>query len=359
MSLSQRDSISTNPDDFHYPLHSDINITSHGADWYWAVTAVMAVSTFVFIGLSYRAHRSRRIFHYITASITLVATCAYFTMASNLGYTPIAVEFARSDPKVAGIYREIFYVRYIDWAITTPLLLLDLLLTCGLPWPTILYTILLDEVMIVTGLVGALVASSYKWGYFVIAMIALFGIFFNVAVVGRNYANVINRTVGRTFLLCGAWTMGLWFIYPIAWGLCEGGNVISADSEAVFYGVLDILAKPVFGGLLLFGHRNIDPATLGLHFRDYNQPPNAISPYAAGAGAGAGAVAGAAHAHNNNAHTTGANVNNGNASHINPNANLYNGSGGNNDGSMNMVNQGTAKDGPVQPVGTHANNSAV
>ena len=40
---------------------------------------------------------------------------------------------------------------------------MDLLLTAGLPWPTILYTILMDEIMVVTGLVGALVASSYKW----------------------------------------------------------------------------------------------------------------------------------------------------------------------------------------------------
>jgi Bacteriorhodopsin-like protein len=65
--------------------------------------------------------------------------------------------------------------------------------------------------------------------------------------------------------------MFLWFIYPIAWGLCEGGNVISPDSEAVFYGVLDILAKPVFGAILLFGHRNIDPAQIGLHIRDYDE----------------------------------------------------------------------------------------
>ena len=48
--------------------------------------------------------------------------------------------------------------------ITTPLLLMDLLLTSGLPWPTILWTIFLDEVMIITGLVGALVSTRYKWG---------------------------------------------------------------------------------------------------------------------------------------------------------------------------------------------------
>ena len=43
---------------------------------------------------------------------------------------------------------------------------MDLLLTAGMPWVTILYVILIDWVMIVTGLIGALVASSYKWGFF-------------------------------------------------------------------------------------------------------------------------------------------------------------------------------------------------
>jgi hypothetical protein len=44
----------------------------------------------------------------------MIAAIAYFTMASNLGWTGIAVEFQRSDPKVAGTIRQIFYVRHID-----------------------------------------------------------------------------------------------------------------------------------------------------------------------------------------------------------------------------------------------------
>lgn len=166
---------------------------------------------------------------------------------------------------------------------------MDVLLTAGLPWPTILYTILMDEVMVITGLVGALVASSYKWGYFVFAMVALFFIAYNVCWVGRKRklchfpcartsltlhstdAAHIGGAVNSTYLSCGLWTIFLWFIYPIAWGLCEGGNVISPDSEAVFYGVLDLLAKPVFGAILLFGHRNIDPIQIGLHIRDYDE----------------------------------------------------------------------------------------
>ena len=115
---------------------SDIAITTHGSDWYFvrasppsslelfwtiahpmiqAVCAVMFVSTFVIVGLSFMKPRSHRIFHYITASITMVAGIAYFTMGSDLGETGIPVEFIRNNPKVSGMVREIFYVRYIDW----------------------------------------------------------------------------------------------------------------------------------------------------------------------------------------------------------------------------------------------------
>jgi bacteriorhodopsin len=70
-------------------------------------------------------------------------------------------------------------------------------------------------------------------------------------------------------MLCGSLTTVLWILYPVAWGLCEGANVISPDSEAVFYGVLDFLAKPIFGALLIWSHRNIEPSRLGLAIQDY------------------------------------------------------------------------------------------
>ena len=131
----------------------------------------------------------------------------------------------------------------------------------------------MDEIMVVTGLVGALTRSSYKWGYFTFGTVAFLFVAWNVTWVARKHAQALGPDVSRTFLICGVWTISLWFLYPIAWGLCEGGNVISPDSEAVFYGILDLLAKPVFGALLLWGHRNIEPAALGLHIRDYDDVP--------------------------------------------------------------------------------------
>ncbi|GAB7356038.1 hypothetical protein MBLNU459_g6655t1 [Dothideomycetes sp. NU459] len=253
-----------------------IAITVRGSDWYWTVCACMTAATFVFLGLGIMKPRQHRIFHYITASITMVAAIAYFSMASNLGWTPIDVEFVRSNPVVAGLNREIFYVRYIDWFITTPLLLMDLLLTAALPWPTILFIILVDWIMIVTGLVGALVRSSYKWGYFTFGCAALGYIVYVLVWEARRHANAVGKDVGRAFLMCGSLTTLLWILYPIAWGVCEGGNVISPDSEAVFYGILDLFAKPVFGALLIFGHRGIDPARLGLYIHDYDEKDVAV-----------------------------------------------------------------------------------
>lgn len=246
----------------------------------------MTVATLAFAGLAQTKPRQDRIFHYITASVTMVAAIAYFSMGSHLGWTPIDVEFLRNDPEVRGINREIYYVRYIDWVITTPLLLMDLLLTAGMPWPTTLFVILVDEVMIVTGLVGALVSSSYKWGYFAFGCAALVYILYVLVWEARKHAYGVSSDAGKAFMICGSLTAFLWTLYPIAWGVCEGGNIISVDSEGIFYGILDLLAKPVFGALLIWGHRNISPASLGLTIRDYNGTDPVIHEKKTGVAAG-------------------------------------------------------------------------
>lgn len=250
---------------------ADLAITNRGSDWYYTVCAVMGAATLVIMGMAFFKPRTHRLFHYITAGITLVACISYFSMGSNLGQTPIQAEFVRPgrDAVRAAGSREIFYVRYIDWFVTTPLLLLDLALTAGLPWPTIGILILADWIMIVCGLVGALVSSSFKWAYWVFGMLAFFYVVYALAWEGRRNAHALGRAIHRTYFQCGVLTIFLWFLYPIAWGLSEGGNVIHPDSEAVFYGILDIFAKPVFGFLLLWGHRNIDPRALGLHTREF------------------------------------------------------------------------------------------
>ncbi len=65
-------------------------------------------------------------------------------------------------------------MRYIQWFITFPLLLLELLLATGLSLSDIFTTLFMSIVLVITGLVAALVPSTYKWGYYTFGVSALF-----------------------------------------------------------------------------------------------------------------------------------------------------------------------------------------
>jgi bacteriorhodopsin len=104
----------------------------------------------------------------------------------------------------------------------------------------------------------------------------MFGVFWQLAVVGRVSAARLGRDVYRAYMACGVLTLFVWLLYPVAWGLCEGGNVISANYEAIFYGILDFFAKPVFSIALIYGHWSIDPNRLGLRIDDYTDPEKPV-----------------------------------------------------------------------------------
>lgn len=91
------------------PPPGDFHLVVNGSDWLWAVTAVYALSLLIVIGLTYFAKAGEKIFHYLFTISLFVGTIAYFTMASDLGST--AIETSVQDKG----FRQIFYVRYINW----------------------------------------------------------------------------------------------------------------------------------------------------------------------------------------------------------------------------------------------------
>lgn len=79
----------------------------------------------------------------------------------------------------------------------------------------------------------------------------------------------------------------LLLLYPISWGCSEGGNVISPTHEMIFYGVLDLLAGPVFLFMFLWHLNTVDYGSFGLWSGKYTG-----TGYGAGAGPGAGYAGG-------------------------------------------------------------------
>jgi len=269
------------------PPNADRHITSGGSDWLWAVFAVMALSTLGMIVWSFTRHRGTRFFHNLAIMILTTSTIAYFTMASDLGATPVRAQFGRGNT----INRQIFFVRYIQWFITFPLLLIMILYTTGLSLSDILTTAFFAWVVVVMGLAGALTSTSYKWGYFALGVAALFYIW--SILVFHSPRTTFNAGTGvRSGFVRGAWFVTfITMLYPVAWGVSEGGNVISPTQEMIWYGILDLLLGPVFLYYFVWGLKNVDYGMFGLRSGKYTDGPHGTGFGAHGAsGAGAPGV---------------------------------------------------------------------
>jgi len=155
------------------------------------------------------------------------------------------------------------------------------------------------DAVVVLGLVGALVASTFKWGYWTLGVVVLFYVlsvahkpsFETDSNNSRTSINVVFLAARTHVAFPGRYRSGalyigfLWSIYPIVWALCDGGNVISPTGEMIWYGLLDLLSGPVFLYFYLWGARTINYNALG--FQSGKATDYAVGPSGTGAASGA------------------------------------------------------------------------
>ncbi|KAI0780867.1 heat shock protein 30 [Trametes elegans] len=255
------------------PPNATYHLSTGGSDWLWAAFSLFGVSLLTVVALTFTRPRGTRLFHQIAIVVLTTTSLSYFSMASDLGATPVTVEF-RGDGT-----RQIWFVRYIQWFISFPLLLLELLLATGLSLSDIFTTIFMGIVLVITGLVAALVPSTYKWGYYTFGVAALFYIWYCRYVLlwhGPHTTFAAGGALRSGYLLAAGYLSLLLLLYPIAWACAEGGNVITVTSEMIWYGILDILAGPVFLFFFLWELRGVDYASFGLHSGKYTDKPGHV-----------------------------------------------------------------------------------
>ncbi|CAK7565597.1 MAG: hypothetical protein SEPTF4163_003519 [Sporothrix epigloea] len=258
--LRANDALNTNP-----PL-GDEHLTVNGSDWLWTVTAIYIVSFLAFFGLSFFARAGERVFHYIYGIALLVGSVAYYAMASDLGFSVVTA----SDNLGRGGTRQVFFALYVNWVVSFPAVILSLGLLSGLPWATLAYQVFLAWFWILTYLSGAYTTTNYKWGFFVFGTVAwMFLAVSQWALDGRRSA--VRVGVARDHTMLSGWLNLLWLLYPIAWGLSDGGNKIGTTSAFVFFGILDILMLPVLSFATLFLSRNWDYNKLNIAFTQYGR----------------------------------------------------------------------------------------
>ncbi|KAG7005690.1 opsin-1 [Physcia stellaris] len=242
------------PDDISYQKAG-----TTGTNALWVVFVIMLVSSLAFYVMAFRVPVQKRLFHILTAFITTFATISYYAMAVKAGVSENEITIKHSQKHFPDtfsyIYREVYWARYVDWSVTTPLLLLDLSFLCGLAGANILVAVVADIIMIMTGLFAALtVPESPKWGWYAMACLAYLVVIYQLAINGRGVVQQKDKKTGTFFVAIASFTLVLWTVYPIIWGVADGSRIASVDAEIIAYAVLDILAKPVFGFWLLFTH---------------------------------------------------------------------------------------------------------
>jgi bacteriorhodopsin len=221
------------------PPFGDRQLSVNGSSWLWAVTAVFLLSFLVFFVLSLRPRHGERIFHYIFATALIVGALAYYAQASDLGYVVVQ----QANQLRRGFTRQIFWPKYVYWTVSFPAAILALGILSGVSWATIFYNIALSWVWVISYLVAAFTPTNYKWGFFAIGTLAWLVLAFGSLTHGRKSASRVGA--GRHYTLLAGWTHFLWFLYPIAWGLSDGGNVIGVTGSFIWFGILDLLFIPV------------------------------------------------------------------------------------------------------------------
>jgi len=178
----------------------------------------------------YRLHRL------VAGIVCFIASLAYLTMSMGYGYTVRCCDG-----------RQFYYARYVDWTITTPLMLWEIVDYTNAPQNERIFLLAMDVLMIIGGLIGALVCGGEKWAFFGFSILCFIPILWFLCALEaqakeghlRIFRSIMNLTVLS------------WFFYPVVWILAEGTGVLCANAEAICYTVLDIISKSVFGAIIV------------------------------------------------------------------------------------------------------------
>ena len=202
--------------------------------WYAIGTIGMAAGT-AYAAWGYvvdeRAHGN---YYGVLAAITGIATVAYTAMTLGIGQI--------------SVHGAVFYVpRYIDWLLTTPLLVLYLAMLAKPKRRIYRRLVLLEVVVIASGVLAAFTPTPLDWLSFSAGTVAFLILLYYLVSVLPDQAALSAHRPDAIFTKLRNLTVVLWSIYPIVWVLGPFGlGLLLVDTEAIVVTYLDLLAKVGF-----------------------------------------------------------------------------------------------------------------
>jgi len=206
--------------------------------WFGVGAVGMAVGTLVFAwGLVTADSDSRKYYATLTA-ISGIAAVAYTVMALEIGWQTV------------GDSRTVFLPRYIDWLLTTPLLVLYLALLADASRGMIGKLTLANVLVIVPGMVAALIPGVERYALFAVGGLAFLGLVY--LLVRPLTERVRGQRTESLFLSLRNLTVILWSVYPIIWLVGTPGlDLLTPLVDVMLIMYLDLITKVGFGLIAL------------------------------------------------------------------------------------------------------------
>jgi bacteriorhodopsin len=188
------------------------------------------------------------------ASVPFIAATAYLAMAFGIG------TLFKLDGSVT------YLARYLDWSVTTPILLSSLVLLAfhehgrtGEVAGHLTAIIVLDVLMIATGLVSSLTGPSFaKWVWYAWSCVAFLGVLYLLWGPLRMLAKSRGMALGTAYNKNVAFLTVIWFLYPIVFLIGPEGMKIITDPTSVWaILIMDVVAKVVYA---FYAANNLDKA---------------------------------------------------------------------------------------------------
>ena len=152
--------------------------------------------------------------------MTTFAFLAYFALATgdgiNWNKTVIEENHKHVPTTYKTIYRQVYWARYVDWSLTTPLLILNLSLLASLAGANILVAIVADVIMVLTALFAAYGSDDgQKWGWFAISCIAYLTVVYQLAFNGRAAVAGKDSKIKTFYAAIGGFALLIWIAYLV------------------------------------------------------------------------------------------------------------------------------------------------
>ena len=185
---------------------------------------------------------------------------------SGLAYTAMAL--GQGQVEIAG--QTTYFARYIDWAVSTPLLLLALALTAMFYVPkdkrqvSLLAGLMgIDIVMILCGLFADLSRDpNIRLTWYALGCAAFVTVLWIIWGPLKDIADNHGAELSRVYTRLAACLTVLWFGYPTVWLLGPSGfGLIGQFTDTLLFVVLPFFSKVVFSILDLSSLRNLDKRT--------------------------------------------------------------------------------------------------